>query len=362
MHFNNDALSAFLPGVLPYLVVARHVPLAAASALMTALLVGQALQPLAGIWADRIGGRALMVAGPLLGAAGTVGLAFAPNYATFALALLVIGAGSTIYHPQALSAARTLAARREGTRMSTFLVGGELGRAVGPLAAGAVAVRFGPARLWWLAVPVALTWPWIWRGLPSLPARGTRAGLPDLGRERGAALALVVFGALRAGGIYGITTFVPLLWQQRGGSLVAGAGLVTTLIGIGIVGNLTGGIVADRWGRRPVLAGSTVLTAALLAVFLSLHGPWLWPALGATGVALFSTMPVTTLVGQDIFRENPALGSGLAIGFGNGVGALMVPLLGLVAARWGTVAPLWIVVGMTVASLPAALALAPRTR
>ncbi len=362
MHFVNDGLSAYLPGVLPYLVVARHISLPWAGALMSILLVGQALQPLAGIWADRIGGRRLMVLGPVLGALGTLGLAFASDYAAFAVALFLIGAGSTIYHPQALSAARSLAARREGTSMSAFLVGGELGRAIAPLAAGAIAVGFGLTRLWWLALPVALTWPWIWRVLPQLPARPAGTVRVAWGRHRGPMLALVAFGALRAATMYGISTFAPLLWQQRGGSLVAGAGLVTTLVGVGIAGNLTGGLVADRWGRRPVLAGSALLGAAMLALFLVVHGPWLWPALGAAGIALFSTLPVTTLVGQDIFAENPALGSGVAIGFGNGLGALLLPPLALAAARWGTAAPLWIISGLMLCCLPTVGVLAPRRR
>ncbi len=360
MHFVNDGLAAYLPGILPFLVVARHVPLARASALMAVLLVGQALQPLAGVWADRAGGRRLMIFGPVLAAAGTAALAFAPSYASFAAALFLIGAGSTIYHPQALSAARALGARREGAWMSAFLIGGEIGRALGPLVASAVVVRFGLSRLWWLALPVALTWPWLWARLPVLPARRSAPAGAVRGGPRGPVLALAGFGAVRAAAMYGISTFVPLLWQERGGSLVAGAGLVTTLLGVGIAGNLTGGLVADRWGRRPVLLGSAGLTAMTLAWFLLTRGPWLWPALGATGIALFSTLPVTTLAGQDMFRDNPALGSGIAIGFGNGLGALLLLPLGLAAGRWGTAAPLWILAGTMLCSLPWVGALAPR--
>jgi FSR family fosmidomycin resistance protein-like MFS transporter len=362
MHFVNDGLAAYLPGILPYLVVARHVPLPLASALMTILLVGQALQPVAGMWADRIGGRSLIIAGPVLGAAATAALAFAPSYAAFAVALFLIGAGSTIYHPQALSAARTLSARREGAGMSAFLIGGELGRALGPLAASALVVRFGLSHLWWLGVPVALTWPWLWGRLPRLPARRAGGAPVAWGRHRGPIAALAAFGALRAAAMYGISTFVPLLWQQRGGSLLAGAGMVTVLLGVGIAGNLGGGLVADRWGRRPVLYGSAALTVVTLVWFLLARGPWLWPALGATGIALFATLPVTTLAGQDIFRENPGLGSGIAIGFGNGVGALLLLPLGLAAAHWGTASPLWILAGAMLCSLPWVGALAPRHR
>lgn len=352
MHFVNDGLAAFLPGVLPFLATRRGVPLAWAGGLMTALLIGQVLQPLAGAWADRLGGRRLIVWGPMLGAVGTVALAFVPSIPLVAASLFLIGIGSTLFHPQALAAARNLSGRREGTLMSAFLVGGELGRALGPLAAGLLAVHLGLSRLWLLALPLALTWPWIWRRLPRLPVR--RGPVAHIawrrhGRRMGA---LVAFGTLRATAMYGITTLVPLFWHARGGSLVTGAALVTTLVGVGIAGNLTGGLVADRWGRWPVLAGSSLLSAALLVLFAHVHGFWMWPTLAATGIALFSTLPVTTLVGQDIFAENPALGSGVALGLANGLGAVLLLPLSLAAAAWGIGAGFWIIVGLMVCALP----------
>ncbi len=353
MHFVNDGLSAFLPGVLPFLAARRGIPLAWIGALMTVLLIGQALQPLAGVWADRSGGRRFVVWGPVLGAVGTVGLAFSPSDAAVAACLFLIGIGSTLFHPQALAAARRLAARREGTVLSAFLVGGELGRAFGPLAAGAVAMALGLGRLWLLAVPVALTWPWLWRLLPELPPRH-RQMAPSVPwrRQFGPLAALVAFGALRATAMYGMSTFLPLLWRQQGGSAVVGAALVTTLFGVGIAGNLGGGMAADRWGRQPVLMGSSLAAAALVAAFLHARGIWVWPALGLAGVALFATLPVTTLVGQDLAAGNHALGSGLALGLANGIGAVLLLPLSFAAARLGLHAGFWLIVAILLATLP----------
>jgi FSR family fosmidomycin resistance protein-like MFS transporter len=352
MHFVNDGLSSFLPGVLPYLAAHRGVPLAWAGALMTALLIAQTAQPFAGLWADRLGGRRLVVWGPVLAAGATVALALLPSAAALVAALFLIGVGSTLFHPQAIAAARAVAAERAGTLMSVFLVGGELGRAVAPLAAGLVAVGLGVGRLWLLAVPLALTWPWVWRRVPSLPPRPRRAARLDLRGQRGRVAALVAYATLRALAIYGISTLVPLYWYERGGSLVTGAAFVTILIGIGIVGNLTGGLVADRWGRRPVLAGSAAATAALFTVFFHSHGVWLWPLLALTGVALFSTLPVTILVGQDAFPADPAFGSGVALGLANGLGAALNLPLTLLAGRWGVTAGFWAVVAALLACLP----------
>jgi FSR family fosmidomycin resistance protein-like MFS transporter len=352
VHFLNDGLSAYLPGVLPYLALERGVPLAAASGLMTVLVVAQVLQPLMGAWADRLGGRSLILAGPALAALGTIGLALAPSYALLAVCLFLVGLGTTVFHPQALAAVRSVAVRRQGTAMSGFLIGGETGRAVGPLAAAVLVAHRGFGALALLALPFALTAPWAWRAFPRLPARTPRSGPSPWRRQVAPAAALVTFTTLRATAIYAVSTFVPILWHERGGSLVAGASLVTTLVGVGILGNLGGGAAADRWGRRPVLLWSTLCAGAALPLLLFAKGVWLWPALAISGVALFSSLPVTMLIGQDTFPGQPALGSGVALGVANGLGAVLLLPLGVAAAHWGAESALALVPLLVLAGLP----------
>lgn len=351
IHILNDMLASYLPGVLPYLALQRQTSLAWASALMTMVLIGQTLQPLTGAWADRAGGRAFILAGPSLAALGAVALSLGPSDALLAATLLLAGLGTTLFHPQALTAARTVLARRVGAGMSGFLIGGEVGRALGPLIAGLIVARLGAGHLWLLALPLALSSPWIWRSFPRLPPRHQPAAAVEWRSHLRPMTALVLYGSLRAGAIYAVSTFLPILWHEQGGSLVASASLVTTLVGIGVVGNFCGGAAADRFGRRLVLTAASALGGLLLASLLAVHGIWLWPILGGAGIALFATGPVTIPIGQDIFAENPAVGSGVALGLTNGLGALMLLPLGLASTLWGIDVALWIAVGMVVTTL-----------
>ncbi len=86
-------------------------------------------------------------------------------------------------------------------------------------------------------------------------------------------------------------------------------------------------------------------------------GPWLWVVLAALGIGVFSTGPITILLGQDIFTENPSLGSGIALGLGNGLGALALLPLSYLAQSAGLGAGLWAVVALGVLSLIAVPAL-----
>jgi FSR family fosmidomycin resistance protein-like MFS transporter len=351
VHFLNDGLANYLPGILPFLGVALHLPLAPIAALMSILLFGQMLQPVSGILADYAGGRGYAVWGPVLTAVAVVGVAVTRSYWMLAALFLVTGIGNTLFHPQALSITRAISQRRQGVTMSAFLIGGEVGRALGPLAAGWIVARGGLKDIWLMAVPLLLTWPWMARWVPKVPRKRQTGSPVNWSRHLKPGLALTIFSGLRSGIIYGVSTFLPILWHDRGGSLVAAASLVTTFIGVGVAGNLGAGAVMDRFGKSVVLWGSTVLSLLLVALLPLTSGAWLWPLVGLLGITIFASLPVTMLIGQDIFSENPAMGSGVALGLANGLGALLLPLWGLLADHVGISTAMWALAGMAALSI-----------
>lgn len=361
-HFVNDGCINYLPGILPLLLERLSVPLALSGSLILALQgLGSLLQPVAGWFADRRGGRAFVVGGLALSVLGGSVLGLAPSYWTLIAILLVAGLGNAAFHPQALAAARQIARRRAGLTLSVFLVGGELGRSLWPTLAGLVVAWLGLRGLWIVAFPGALTVLLLARVAPDLPARPSAQPLGAAFREqRGAVWALVGFVGLRALVSYGVSTFVPLLWHAKGGSLVGGASMITVMLGVGIAGNLAGGALADRIGRRAVLVGSSVFSGLFLALFLLASGAWLWLLLGLLGMASFATAAVTMLVGQDLFPHHHSMASGLALGVGNAGGAAAVFLLGFVAGRFGLEAALWSIVALAFLGIPLALALPER--
>ncbi|MCL5110633.1 MAG: MFS transporter [Chloroflexi bacterium] len=361
-HFLNDGYANFLPGILPVLLTQLSIPLSLVGSLTLALSgLGSLLQPLLGWWADRLGGRRFVLAGLALSSLGAGLVGLAPSYAVLLLLLILAGIGNATFHPQAMAAARSQARGRHGVTLSVFLIGGELGRGLWPSIAGLIVVVLGLHGLWLIAVPGLLTLPLLYRRAPSLPPKATTepAGIAG-GWPVGAVLALVGFVGLRSLVSYGVATFVPVLWHQQGGSLLAGASLITVMLVVGIVGNAFGGTLADVVGRRPVLLASSVLSAAFLGVFVLASGLWLWVVLGLLGIASFMTAPVTLLIGQDLFPNNRSMASGIALGVGNAVGASIVFGMGFVAAAYGIPTALAWVAGASLLGLPLALALPER--
>jgi len=344
LHFLNDGAANYLPGVLPAVLLAHQLDRGLAGAVMTALLAGQMLQPATGWLADHLGGRSLVIAGVLGTSLGGACLGLAPSTETLIALLVVMGITNSLFHPQAIAAARRVGGPRQGFSMALFLVGGEVGRGIWPLLASLVVVSVGLRGLWLLTIPALVCVPMLWRQVPLLAPRADDARPIDWRAHRGPAVRLVAFSLLRAFAVFGTTTFLPLLWQSRGHSLVAGAGTISVMLVVGMVGNVGGGHLADRVGTRRVLIGSSVAAALLLAAFLLYHGILLWLLLGALGMTLFATLPLSIVIAQTLFPENRSFGAGLALGLSNGLGALALIPLGPLAVRLGPAAALWCLV------------------
>ncbi len=359
-HLLNDGCAFYLPAVLPRILVALHKPVEMAGVIVGALYVWQTLQPLAGVWADNVGGPWFITLGLLgtLCGAGLVGLA--TNMGMLVFFLMVAGIGSAVFHPSALKAARTTLHDRPGLGLSIFLVGGEIGRGSWPLFAGILVAWFGLKALCFVALPGLLTLYFVYHALPDMPPRPAHAEKIRWRRHVGPVALLMAFSATRAVVMYGVTTFVPILWHSRGGKLVGGASLLTTMLIVGIIGNLSGGALVDRFGRRPVLIVSSFLLIFLTPSFLFVHGEMMWVAAGLFGIALFSTFSATLLIGQDIFPENRALGSGIALGLSNATGALLLMPLGFIAHHGHYNRLFWIFSGMAVLMFCFAFTLGPR--
>lgn len=299
------------------------------------------MQPLTGLLSDRFGGRAFVVLG-LCGTsiAGAL-VAWTPSLGSLVVALLLLGTANAVFHPQALAAVRRMSGSRAGSSLSVFLIGGEIGRGIWPLAASILVVHYGIGAIWVLALPAVFTVPMLWYAVPLVPRRAGNAAVIRWRSHAPQFAILVLFATLRGVALFSITTFVPLLWHQNGGSLEGGAGLITVLMLTGLIGNLTGGRLGDHGNRRSVIGTATLLALGAMVAFMLAHGLWLWILISVVGIGLFATFPLTILIGQDIIPENRSFGSGMALGFSNALAALGVMALGPLAGTWGISFALW---------------------
>src|SRR5699024_4976390 len=292
-HFLNDGAANFLPGVLPAILVSLQLPVTWAGALMTALMIGQGLQPFVGIIADRIGGRSLSLLGLCGSSLGAGLIGIVGNTTALIAVLALIGISNALFHPQAVSGVRQLASSRQGLAISSFLIGGEIGRGVWPMLAGLCVMLGGLQWLTLLALPGLASLPLLYRCAPSLAQRHRDAAPIAWSQHAGPVMRLVAFCGVRAFITYTITLLLPLLWQQGGGELTTGASLITVCMVVGGIGNLSGGWLAGHLGSHKLLLAAMLLATVTAAALGTTAGIWLWPLAALLGIALFATPPLT---------------------------------------------------------------------
>ncbi len=360
-HFVNDLYVAFLAPLLPLIVGKFHLSLTLAGLLATILNTSSAMsQPLFGVFADRMRRRILVVLGPTLTVVGMGLMGLAPSYAFLIALLLIAGTGTASFHPQAAATAGHASGQRKGIGMSLFVAGGELGYALGPIAIALVVSAYGLTFTWLAALPgmAACLMLW-WTVAPGVTVRSerTQSLQADL---RGALRPLVLLWlvvVLRSIITLSYITFLPLLLRERGGSIVAGGAAIFLFGGIGALGGLMGGTLADRFGRRRVLALSLLLGTPLLLVFVRSHGSWASPFLALGGFSIYLSAAVTIVMAQELLPHRASVASSIVMGLAWGSAGLSLTAVGAVADVIGLSQALTVILGLAVVALAIVLVL-----
>jgi FSR family fosmidomycin resistance protein-like MFS transporter len=299
-HITVDMHTGSLVVLLPLLLTSFDLGYASAAAIITANnLVIAAAQPLFGTFGDRTSLTWLVPAGCLLTGAAMVSVLFLPSYWLVIPVVMLSGVGSAAFHPEALSRVRAVSGRLAASGTSFFFAGGNVGFALGPTLATLLIGRIGPPGTLLLILPTLLALGFLgsqWRVLRHRQsARVARSASGPTSRVGVAGLVgfLMVLIILRSTTVGGLQTFIPLYFQERGTLPPEGAAFLVTLLLIsGVVGTLSGGVLADRFGRKAMMVGS--MAVALVGLYLFLHGDGLvrMAALSVSGASISAAWPV----------------------------------------------------------------------
>jgi FSR family fosmidomycin resistance protein-like MFS transporter len=339
-HACADLCQGAVPALLPFLIAQRGLSLTAAAALITASTIGSSIvQPLFGLWADRLSTPVLLPAGVALGSIGLGVAGLCQSYAVLMAVLVVSGVGVAAFHPEGARYASYVSRAGRGRGVSYFAVGGNVGFALGPALVTPVVAALGLPATPLLAIPGLLVSGLLLAELrrlrtfaPAAPAPGAPVAALQTGdrwwpfsRLAGAAMA-------RTTAFFALQAFVPvyLLRHYDTTSATAGAALTTMLVA-GAAGTLLGGWCADRYGPRRVLVGAMLPLIVLLALLPHVGLVAFFAIIVGVGVTVDAPFSTTIVLGQSYLPRRIALSSGITYGLAIGVGGLAATALGVLA-------------------------------
>jgi MFS transporter, FSR family, fosmidomycin resistance protein len=259
----------------------------------------------------------------------------------------LIGAGSSIFHPESSRIARLASGGRHGLAQSIFQVGGNAGSATGPLLAAWIILPHGQASLAWftlvaLLAIVVLARVGAWYKRQHLDrsdvAKSRRAAVsPVSARRVGWSIGiLVVLIFSKYFYIASISSFYSFYLIEKFQVSMRSAQIYLFVFLFAMaLGTLFGGPIGDRIGRKRVIWVSILGVAPFTILLPFVDLTWTCALSFVIGLILSSAFSAIVVFAQELMPGKVGAVSGLFFGFAFGIGGIGAAVLGGLADRHG---------------------------
>ena len=349
MHLFNDTTQAVIVAIFPILKETMSLSYVQIGWISFAInFTSSIMQPVVGMFSDRRPTPALLPIGMGFTFTGMLLLAYAPNYTMVLIAVIFVGLGSAAFHPEGMRVAHMAAGQRKGLAQSIFQVGGNAGQALAPMMTKWIFIPFGQIGALGFTVMaavgiivqsfVARWYSQMMKDGYSFAKRLPRGMIQPEQRKRviWATVILVALVTFRSWYVSSIGTYYAFYLIEHYGLTVDKAQIYIFLfLGAGAAGTLFGGPLADRFGRRNLMAASMlgVIPLALILPHLSLF--WAGIVLVLTGFILLSSFSISVIYAQLLHPGSIGTVSGLVTGLAFGMGGVGSLLLGNLIEKIG---------------------------
>jgi FSR family fosmidomycin resistance protein-like MFS transporter len=126
----------------------------------------------------------------------------------------------------------------------------------------------------------------------------------------------------------------------QGYDLVAASAIVTLMLLAGVGGQIAGGHISDRYGRKEFMVFGLACSIPAFYLFFVSSGTVAIIAILLFGFALWSTFAVAVAMSHELLPQNVGLASGIMLGLAIGFGGLGVAVNGMIADHYSLAAAL----------------------
>lgn len=356
-HCCNDALQAVVTSLYPIIkddLTLNFVQIGLLN--LYYQLSASMLQPLMGLYLDRKPNPWFITLAACFTFSGLVALAFADSYLTIVLSVILVGAGSSIVHPEASRLTSLASAGRKGLAQSIFQVGGNLGSSIGPLLAALFIAPYGRentalvASLAFVGIAASVVIAKWYKKLLKESGAVSESGTVTLKKNAkfgdedwiprpysnkltyfyiGILLMLIFSKYVYMASMSSYYTFYTI--EKFGLGIQESQYALFVFIFATALGTLLGGPIGDKIGRKYVIwasiLGATPFTLAMPYMDLT----WTIVCSFGAGFMLSSAFPAIVILAQELLPNRIGMISGLFFGFAFGIA-------GIAAAFWGNYA------------------------
>ena len=370
-HLLNDMFQSVIPSIYPIIKESLGLSFMQIGAItLTNQITASLLQPMVGYFSDRHPRPYGLVVGMCFTLTGLLLLSVASSFLLVLLSVAFVGIGSSVLHPESSKIARmasggakgcasreqsqarlnsaeaqpALAKIGKGMAQSIFQIGGNVGRAIGPVAVALIVVPHGQGSIRWFAL-LAIIAIWLLARIggwyrKQLEIYGRSKSKFDIENESHltkhqiivALLVLLVLMFSKDFYTANIQSYLTFYMIDKFGMSVASsqyvlfAFLVSTAIGL-----LIGGEVGDRYGRKYVIWFSILGSSPFALLLPYCNMTWTIILAILVGMVMSSAMSAILVYGTELLPGNVGMISGAFFGLSFGLGGIGSALFGWIA-------------------------------
>jgi len=287
-----------------------------------------------------------LAAGMFFSLTGLIILSLAGHFSVLLIAVVLIGIGSSIFHPEASKVAFRASGNRRGLGQSIFQVGGNAGSALGPLLAALIVVHYGQSSLLWFAIIPLLAivvliniGKWYQRKLHELgtlsrPSKLTAANNRHFSTAKVTISVIILIVLIFSKYFYlaSMTSYYTFYLIDKFHISVRDAQLYLFIFLFSVsLGTFAGGPLGDRFGRKYVIWFSILGVAPFTLALPHLNLLWTSVFTVFIGLILSSAFAAILVYAQELLPGKLGLVSGLFYGLAFGMGGLGSAVLGALA-------------------------------
>jgi len=341
-HMLNDMMQSVLLAIYPMLKLGLHLSFGQIGLItLVYQLTASLLQPLIGLYADRRPMPYSLPVGMGFTLFGLLSLAHAASFITVLMSAMLIGMGSSVFHPESSRVARMAAGSQPGLAQSLFQIGGNLGSAIGPLLAALIIVPHGQGSAAWFSLfalvgIVVLSFVGRWSSQHVLTFRKRMKAHTGNGlSRRQIGWSLAILGLLMFSKFFYMTSlssyYTFYLMDKFGLPIATAQFYLFTFLFAVAAGTVVGGPIGDRVGRKWVIWISILGVAPFTLLLPHVNLFWTGVLSVIIGMILASAFSAILVYAQELVPGRVGTISGLFFGFAFGMGGIGAALLGQLA-------------------------------
>lgn len=342
-HLLNDLIQAIIPSIYPLLKESYNLSFSQIGLITFAFQFSASIfQPLVGYYTDKNPKPFSQIYGMFFSMAGIISISYANNFYWIILSVILIGTGSSIFHPESARISNLASGGKRGLAQSIFQVGGNFGTALGPLLVALIVIPNSQQYILWFIIVAAIGlailskiayWyrdhlvlrknkvqPFI--DFHNLPKRKVQIAI--------GILLIVIFSKFFYSA--SLSSYYQFYIIDKFGLTIKQAQFHMFIYLIAYaVGTILGGPLGDKIGRKYVIWLSVfgAFPFALMLPYVNLF--WTDVLMVIIGIIISSAFPAILVYAQELLPKKLGMVSGLFYGFAFGMGALGSALLGKLA-------------------------------